>query len=65
LTVCHCDALDEATELAKSMSLKLGIADIPIYLAPPAIVVHAGPKILSVSFFTAPNVTIVQSSQET
>lgn len=52
LTICHCDALDEATELAESMSSKLGISDIPIYKAPPAIVVHAGPKILSVSFFT-------------
>jgi DegV family protein with EDD domain len=54
LTICHCDALDEATELAASMSRQLGITDIPIYLAPPAIVVHAGPKILSVSFFTIP-----------
>ncbi len=54
LTICHCDALDEATELARSLSTKLRIADIPIYEAPPAIVVHAGPKILSVSFFTVP-----------
>ncbi len=50
LTICHCDAMDEAVELAESMSKKLGVADIPIYEAPPAIVVHAGPKILSVSF---------------
>jgi len=54
LTICQCDALDEATGLAESMSRKLGISDIPIYEAPPAIVVHAGPKLLSVSFFTAP-----------
>jgi DegV family protein with EDD domain len=52
VTICHCDALDEATTLAESMSAMLGIPNIPIYLAPPAIVVHAGPKILSVSFFT-------------
>jgi DegV family protein with EDD domain len=54
LTICHCDAQDEATELAVSMTNHLGIPNIPIYLAPPAIVVHAGPKILSVSFFTSP-----------
>jgi DegV family protein with EDD domain len=53
LSVSQCDAYDEAQEMADFFSENLGIKQIPIYEAPPAIVVHGGPKILSASFFTA------------
>ncbi len=52
LCVMHIDANDEADALSKELSARLGILNIPIYLLPPAIVVHAGPKALAVGFFT-------------
>lgn len=52
LSVSHCDALDEASALVEYFTNRLGLKnEIPIYQVPPAIVVHGGPKILSVSFF--------------
>jgi len=55
LTVSHCGAEAEARCLAEELGLALQIPveNIPIYQVPPAIVVHGGPGILSVSFFTA------------
>lgn len=51
LCVIHIDAEDEAEALRAELSTRTGIPDIPIYLLPPAIVVHAGPKALGVGFF--------------
>jgi fatty acid-binding protein DegV len=51
LCVMHIDALDEARAVCNELETKLGIQHIPIYLLPPAIVVHAGPKALAVGFF--------------
>jgi len=51
LCVMHIDAEDEADALRGELVSRLGIDDIPIYLLPPAIVVHAGPKVLAVGFF--------------
>ncbi len=51
LSVSHCDALDEAETLKSQLESLLGITNVPIYELPPAIVVHAGPKTLSVSYF--------------
>jgi DegV family protein with EDD domain len=51
LSVSHCEALDTATKMAKEFEEKLGFKNIPIYEVPPAIVVHGGPNIISVSFF--------------
>jgi DegV family protein with EDD domain len=45
------DAADEAEALRAELSARTGLQDIPIYLLPPAIVVHAGPKALGVGFF--------------
>jgi DegV family protein with EDD domain len=51
LAISHCDAEDEAREFAGLFTETMGFKDIPIYLVPPAIVVHGGPKILAVTFF--------------
>ncbi len=52
LTISQCEAYDEAKELADYFIKTLGIPEVPIYEAPPAVVVHGGPKIMSFSFFT-------------
>jgi DegV family protein with EDD domain len=52
LCVMHADALQEAENLAGNLKDLLKLDEIPIYEVPPAIVVHAGPKILGVGFFT-------------
>jgi len=54
LAVMHADAEATARELAADFAAQLGIPDIPIYELPPAIVTHAGPGVLAVSYFAAP-----------
>ena len=54
LAVMHADAEATARELAADFSAQLGIRDVPIYELPPAIVTHAGPGVLAVSYFVAP-----------
>jgi len=54
LAVMHADAEATARELAADFAAQLGIPDIPIYELPPAIVTHAGPGVLAVSYFVAP-----------
>jgi len=51
LCVMHIDAESELLALRAALALNLRLPDIPIYLLPPAIVVHAGPKALAVGFF--------------
>ncbi len=51
LCVIHIDAEDEARALQAELSTRTGIQNIPIYLLPPAIVVHAGPKAIGAGFF--------------
>jgi DegV family protein with EDD domain len=53
LCVMHIDAENEAKAICAELSKRLHIEDIPIYLLPPAIVTHAGPKTLAVGFFVA------------
>ena len=56
LTVAHCEAYEEACEFADFFKRTMAFETIPIYVVPPAIVVHAGPKVIEVSFFaSAPN----------
>ena len=55
LSVSHCSTLAAATELAEGFKSAYGYKDVPIYEVPPAIVVHGGPSILSVSFFVERN----------
>ncbi|MCX7854607.1 MAG: DegV family protein [Anaerolineae bacterium] len=53
LAIMHADAEGTARELAADFSAQLGLPDIPIYELPPAIVTHAGPGVLAVSYFVA------------
>ena len=55
ISVSHCGAEDEAIQLANELARELQIEKIPVYLVPPAIVVHAGPGVLAISFFVAAN----------
>ena len=51
ITVSHCGGQERATILGAELEEALDIDSIPIYEVPPAIVVHGGPGIISVSFF--------------
>ncbi len=51
ITVSHCGGEKRARSLAQELSKALEIDNIPVYEVPPAIVVHGGPGIISVSFF--------------
>lgn len=51
LTIAHGDAEKLARELAEEFSNTLGIANVPVYELPPAILTHAGPGPIVVSFF--------------
>lgn len=53
LCVMHADAEEAARKLASDLQSRLGLDRIPIYELPPAIVVHAGPGVLAVGFFTS------------
>lgn len=54
LTISHCDADVEVEKLRSRLEDKTGVQDIPIYTVPPAIVVHAGPGVITTSCFVAP-----------
>ena len=51
LAVMHAAVPDQAQVLADELCAELNLKDIPIMDVPPAIVVHAGPGIVAVSFF--------------
>ncbi len=51
LSIMHVNAEEDARRLVDELSGLTGQADIPIYLVPPAIVVHAGPGALAAGFF--------------
>jgi len=51
LTIMHGGNIEEAASVANEFSQKLNINHIPVYYLPPAIMVHAGPGVLAVSFF--------------
>jgi len=54
LAVGQIGAEDRAEELASFFKSELGLSDVPIYVLPPAIGVHAGPGTVAVSFVVAP-----------
>jgi DegV family protein with EDD domain len=54
LCLMHADAEADAQSLAAEFAATLGLSEVPIYLVPPAIVVHAGPGVVGVGFFNAP-----------
>ncbi len=51
ITVSHCGGSERAISLAGDLAISLSLETIPVYEVPPAIVVHGGPGIISVSFF--------------
>ena len=51
ITVSHCGGQERADQLALELAQALDLAEIPVYEVPPAIVVHGGPGVISVSFF--------------
>ena len=51
LTISHCGDEGAAKALRRRFLEVLEVEDVPIYLVPPAIVVHGGPGILEVSCF--------------
>jgi len=51
VTVSHCGGEERARQIASELAEELGLESIPVYEVPPAIVVHGGPGIISVSFF--------------
>jgi DegV family protein with EDD domain len=53
LSVGHVRAEATAREMAASLMRELGLDYVPVYLLPPAIVVHAGPGVIAAGFFTA------------
>jgi len=52
LSIMQSDALTDSRDLAESFKSQLGIQAISIVSLPPAIIVHAGPGTIAVSFFT-------------
>ncbi len=53
ITISHCGGQERAEALAKELAKELDLDSIPIYVVPPAIVVHAGPGVITVSYFKA------------
>jgi DegV family protein with EDD domain len=53
LSVMHAAVPDQAQALADELCAELHLSDVPILDVPPAIVVHGGPGILGVAFFSA------------
>ncbi len=53
LAILESDALSQAEEMKNGFESSMGIKNITICNLPPAIVVHAGPGVLAVSFFRA------------
>ena len=51
ITVSHCSGQERAEKLTAELTQALKIPYIPVYEVPPAIVVHGGQRIISVSFF--------------
>jgi len=51
ITIMHGDAIDEASKLADELKANLGLTEVPTYQLPPAIMVHAGPGTLAISYF--------------
>ena len=54
LTISHCAAEEQAQRLKTHLEKELHLTDIPVFVVPPAIVVHAGPGVITTSCFSAP-----------
>jgi DegV family protein with EDD domain len=58
LAVIQVAAGQEAGELAAILKSRMGLAEVPIYELPPAIVVHGGPGAIGIGFFTEASTTV-------
>lgn len=54
LQIMQGDALEDALWFKEQFATQLGIKDVPIVELPPAIIVHAGPGTLAISYFMDP-----------
>lgn len=54
LTVCHGENIAEAQAFADELKQVLGLNEIPLMVLPAAILTHAGPATLAVTYFRAP-----------
>ncbi len=54
LSLAHGEVEDEARALAAELKAALGLKDILIYDMPPAILTHAGPGVIALSYFEKP-----------
>jgi fatty acid-binding protein DegV len=53
LSVMHAGVPEQGRALADDLGAQLGLSGVPILDVPPAIVTHAGPGLLGVSFFVS------------
>jgi DegV family protein with EDD domain len=53
LSVMHAGVPEQGQALADDLGAQLGLSGVPILDVPPAIVTHAGPGLLGVSFFVS------------
>jgi DegV family protein with EDD domain len=52
ISIMHGDVQQEAMELAKEIKSSLGVSTVNIYDLPPAVLVHSGPGVIAISYFT-------------
>lgn len=52
ITLMQGDALEDVKFWQTELDNALGVKDLPIYFLPPAILVHAGPGAMAISYFT-------------
>ena len=52
LAVMHGDAEELANSIAEELKTHFGFENVPVYHLPPAFLVHAGPGVIGVSFFS-------------
>ncbi len=52
LTIGQCDSQSLVDQISEPLKLRLGLSEIPVYTAPPAIVVHVGPGLVVTSGFS-------------
>lgn len=52
LEIMEVNARDDANQIIADLKTSLGVSEIPIRNLPPAIIVHGGPGIIAISFFS-------------
>jgi fatty acid-binding protein DegV len=52
LTIGQCDSQSLVDQISEPLKLRLGLSEIPVFTAPPAIIVHVGPGLVVTSGFS-------------